>query len=985
MSGLFDDGRTFGDRAAAQQRQRPPRALLPTLAVVIALLIIGSTFTDLWTERLWFSSVDKATVFTTLLGTRALMFLVFGALLAAAVVANVVVAYRARPVHRMLSPEQRSLDRYRDVVEPLRRAIVIGLAVVLLFFGGSSAASRWETYMLWRNGGSFGTRDAEFGLDVGFFVFDYPFWRYLVSFGFAVVVLSLTATAVTYYLYGGISLQSPVEKVSSAAQTHLSVLLGVFMLLKAVAYWLDRYGLVLEDGALFTGMSFTDDNAVLPGKNILTIIAVICAALFFANAVRRTWLLPGLGLGLLVLSAVLLGGLWPFIVQQFQVRPSEPDREAPYIGRNIQATRDAYGVDDVQIQGYDAVTTLTPQQLADDAGDLPGTRLLDPTLVKQAFEQLQQVRGFYQVPDILDVDRYTVDGQTRDMVVGLRELNLAGLLPEQRNWNNDHTVYTHGFGVIAAYGNERTREGEPVWAEQDLPPRGVLGPPAPDRYQPRVYFGELLPEYSIVGAPPGTPPVELDIPDTEQEGVAAQNSTYQGAAGVPVGGLFNKLLYAVKFREANIVLSSRVNEASRILYVRNPRARVEKVAPWLMVDGNPYPAVVGERILWIVDGYTSSDAFPMSERVSFDDVTSDALTPSRALAAQPDDDINYLRNSVKAVVDAYDGSVTLYEWDTDDPVLAAWRNAFAGTVEPRDSIPEDLLEHLRYPEDLFKAQREILTRYHVTDPGDFYQGNDRWRVPDDPTAQGRSQPPYYLTLRIPEQDQAQFALTTVFTPQNREILASLMSVNADASSDDFGTIRILELPGDTQVQGPGQVANAFNANDQIARELLPFRQSESARALFGNLLTLPVGDGLLYVQPVYTQRGEGQGNYPVLSYVLASFGDSVGYGSTLAEALDRAIGTDSGVEPDPGEPGDGGDGGGGGEPPPPPPAPSDDVAELLSQAEQALAEGQEALANGDLAGYQAANERAQELVAQALEAAQGESTASPTKEPTESP
>ena len=982
MSGLFDEGRgPFGQPQPprAGSRQGPPRALIPTLVVVVALLILGSTFTGLWTERLWFRSIGHADVFTTLLTTRVLLFVVFGLLLAGSVVVNVVIAYRVRPVHRLLSPEQRSLDRYRDVVEPIRRLIVVGLAAVMFFFGGSSASAQWETFLLWRNGESFGQRDPVFNIELGFFVFDYPFWRFLIGFGFAILILGLVSAAVTHYLYGGISLQSPTEKVSGAAQVHLSVLLGLFMLLKALAYWMDRYGLVTADGRLITGLTYTDDHAVLPAKNILMVIAIICALLFFANVIRRTWMLPGLGLGLLVLSAILLGGLWPFLVQQFQVSPSEQDKETPYIAMNIDATREAYGVDDVKVSPYNAQTTLESEQLRGDAEALPGTRLLDPTLVRQAFEQLQQVRGFYQVPNTLDVDRYEVNGEKRDLVIALRELNLDGLPAENRNWNNDHTVYTHGFGVIAAYGNERTNEGEPVWAEQELPPRGVLGD-----YQPRVYFGELGPSYSIVGSTEDGQPVELDIPDSAEGGTAALTNTYQGDGGVPVGGLFNKLLYAVKFREPNIVLSSRVNDGSRIIYDRTPRQRVQKVAPWLTVDGNAYPAVVGDRIVWIVDGYTTSNNYPMSNRVSLDEATSDSLTQSsRSLAAQPGDDLNYMRNSVKAVVDAYDGSVRLYEWDQQDPVLQAWRSAFPGTVQAREQIPEALLDHLRYPEDMFKVQRSILTNYHVTDAGDFYQGNAQWKVPDDPTkAQPTKQPPYYLTLRMPQQSEPQFSLNSVFVPEQREILASLISVNAEASSPDYGTIRMLELPGNTQVQGPGQVQNAFNSDQAIARELLPFKQTEGAQALFGNLLTLPVGDGLLYVQPVYTQRSQGAGNYPVLSYVLASFGDNVGYGSTLAEALDRVLGEESGI----------GEGTGTGLGQPGAPA-NQDVSDLLNQAEQKFAEAEAALRDNDLAGYQQAIEEARTLVAQALElqsslpapSASGSPSPGPSPSPSPSP
>ncbi len=974
MSGLFDEGRVFGQPPGprAGGRSGPPRALIPTLVTVVALLVLGSTFTSLWTERLWFHSVDHPNVFSTMLATRVLLFVVFGLLLAVAVVANVVIAYRVRPVHTLLSKEQRSLDRYRDVVEPIRRLLMIGLGAVMFFFGGSSAASEWQTYLLWRHGQPFGRTDLKFHIDIGFFVFDYPFWRFLIGFGFALLILALIAAAVTHYLYGGISLQSATDKVSGAAQVHLSVLLGLFVLLKALAYWMDRYGLVIANGKLISGLTYTDDNAVLPAKNILMVIAVICALLFFANVIRRTWMLPGLGLGLLVLSAVLLGGVWPFLVQQFQVNPSEQAKETPYIAMNIKATRQAYGVNNVEVTQYDAKTSLSPEQLRGDAEELPGTRLLDPTLVAPAFEQLQQVRGFYQVPQSLDVDRYDINGTKRDLVVALREIDLDGVAPDSRNWSNDHTFYTHGFGMVAAYGNERTSEGQPVWAEENLPPRGVLG-----HYEPRVYFGEMEPNYSIVGGKENGRPIELDVPEGAEGAAQAQTYTYHGDGGVPVGSFFNKLLYAIKFREPNIMLSSRVNSDSQILYDRTPRERVEKVAPWLTVDSNPYPAVVDHHIVWIVDGYTKSDSYPMSQRLSLGQATNDSLTQTRPLASQPNDDLNYMRNSVKAVVDAYTGSVKLYQWDTKDPVLKAWSQAFPGTVTPKSKIPPDLLDHFRYPEDLFKVQREILTKYHVTAPGDFYQANDRWKVPDDPTKTTQTQqPPYYLTLTVPpDQNNPQFSLNSVFVPTEREILASLMSVNAEASSPDYGTIHLLELPGNTQVQGPGQVQNAFNSDEGIAKQLLPFKQTAGASATFGNLLTLPVGGGLLYVQPVYTQRGEGSGNYPVLSYVLASFGDNVGYGSSLAEALDMVVGEDSGV------PVTNGPGGGTGTAVPA----NQDVADLLNQAEDKFNQAEAALRNNDLAGYQKAINDAHRLVAQALQLQTSAPSGSPSTPPSQAP
>jgi uncharacterized membrane protein (UPF0182 family) len=464
--------------------------------------------------------------------------------------------------------------------------------------------------------------------------------------------------------------------------------------------------------------------------------------------------------------------------------------------------------------------------------------------------------------------------------------------------------------------------------------------------------------------------VELDIPEESDSG-SPQNNTYAGEAGVPVGGLFNKLLYAVKFGEPNIVLSDRVNEASKIIYDRGPKNRVEKVAPWLSVDNDPYPAVVDGRVVWILDAYTTTDKYPMSEKRSLETMTTDALNPRTAYATLPTDQINYMRNSVKAVVDAYDGTVTLYQWDQEDPILKAWMSAFDGVVKPRETIPEALLAHMRYPEDMFKVQRNMLAEYHVTEPQSFYGGTDRWKVPEDPANPNQSQPPYRLSVKTPTGgDEPVFSLTSVYVPQERQNLASFISVDSEASDEDYGKIRILRLPGNTQIQGPSQIANTFAADEAIQQALLPFRNN--SKVLYGNLLTLPVGDGLLYVQPVYTLRETGEASYPVLRYVLASFGKEAGYGPTLASALDNVLGVtdgdDSFVDPtDPAEPGtpDPDTGGNGGSQP----GTSGDVESLLEQAEDKFTEAEAALQDGDLQGYADAQEEARDLVAQALEAA----------------
>jgi len=973
-----------GPEPILERAERPPpaqqrrRVLVPTVVTLAVLLFLGAVFTGVWTDRLWFKSVGYSSVFTTMLSTRIVMFILFGLVFAAVVTANVVVAYRSRPMTMAQLGANDSVARYRQGIDPLRRPIVIVIALLTFVFAGSTAAGRWRTYLMWQNGTDFNRADLYFGKDIGFYVFDYPWFRFLLSFGFTLVFLSAVAVALVHYLYGGIAFQGRGRGVARGAQVHLSILIGIFMLLKAVGYYLDRYGFVVESGTLFDGIGYTDANARIPSKNILMVIAVICALLFLANVVWRSLLLPAISLGLLALTALLIGGIWPAVMQSFQVKPSEPDKEGPYIAKNIEATRDAYDVSDVEVQDYTAKTDLTQGELKESAESRVSARLLDPTLVSPAFEQLQQVRGFYTVPTTLDVDRYDIDGQGRqDVVVAARELNLDGLPTSQRNWANDHTVFTHGYGMIAARGNQANTQGEPVFVQQDIP---ASVNDLDIKTAPRIYFGENSPEYSIVGAPEGASPIEVDVPrggegtttdpgadavggeegapaptdDAAAEETATQN-TYDGEGGVPVGGLFNKVLYAAKFGETNILLSNRVNSESKILYDRGPRQRVEKVAPWLTVDGDPYPAVVDGRVVWIVDGYTTSNSYPYAERTSLDEATSDTLTePGGAQVRLPSDEVNYMRNSVKAVVDAYDGSVDLFEWDETDPILQTWMKAFPGAVQPKAEISEELLAHLRYPVDMFKVQRDVLSAYHVTDPQAFYEGSEKWKVPEDPAGAGTTlQPPYYLSISRPGEDQPEFSLTSVYLPNNRQNLASFVSVNSEATNtENYGKLQILELGSTTQVAGPSQIANQFQSDTGVADALLGFKQ-QGTDIEYGNLLTLPVGDGLLYAQPVYIRRTATEGSYPQLQFVIASFGDNVGFGATLDEALQVALNlegdppptTSPGGDPPPTEPPDPGD-------TDPPPGGTQTVPDLLNQAQTAYEEAQQALEDGDLATYQ---------------------------------
>ena len=963
MSGMF------GAESSARQEEPPARTgrsrtLVITASVLVALFLALSGFASFWTERLWFESVGYSSVFGTLLWTRVGLFLVFGGVMAAVVALNLVLAYRARPL--LINGGDANLSRYRDAVTPVTGWLVGGVSALMGLFAGASASGQWREYSLWRHSSPFGRTDPYFDRDVGFYVFELPWWHYLTDFVMASAVIGLMAATLVHYLYGGIRLSVARDRLSSAAQVHLSVLLGIFVLAKAADYWLDRFDLVTDSGSLFTGMDYTGERAVLPAKEILTGIALICAVLFFLNVWRRTWLLPSMGIALLALSAVLLGLIVPGVVQQFQVSPNVPDKEGPYIAENIEATRAAYNLDDIEVSPYSSNPDTSDEgglaALDQATSTVP---LVDPKIVSQTFEQQQQVRAYYSVPPVLDVDRYEIDGTDRAVVLGVRELDQNGLDDADKNWANLHTVYTHGNGVIAAYANQRQADdGEQSdtiqWAEGQEASESALSDLNEGGYESRVYFGEQSPSYSIVGQRGNEEALELDLPKGERDDTN-QYRTYGGAGGVPIGNIIDKLLFAVKFGEPNLVLSGRVHEDSKILYDRNPRQMVMKVAPWLTVDSAPYPAVIDGRIQWILDGYTVTDKFPLSQRESLEEMTKDSLTDPPGFQTLPTDEINYIRNAVKATVDAYDGTVNIYAWDEEDPILKVWSEVFPDVVLPKSEIPDALMEHLRYPDDLFKVQRHQFARYHLTEPNDWYAGDDRWEVPTDPQDDETKQPPYRLFL------DDTWALTSVYVPRGKNNLASFMSVDSDATSDGYGQISVLELPNE-RTAGPGQIANELRSDEGVREELLGFTQG-GVDTIYGNLLTLPVGDGLMYVQPVYTQRSDdAEASFPILRFVLVSYGDEIGIGTTLLEAIANVLGVsatapeptpDPGPDPDPGTTPD----------PGPTGSTDDQIRALLSQAEEKFAAADRAQGNGNSVGWARLTEQGRELITEAVKLA----------------
>ena len=1006
--GNFDGGDAGPARRPESPTLPPARSPLVTALVVAgALVLVIALAAQLWTEVLWYDSVDFSGVFTTQLVTKIVLGVVGGLVTAAVVWSSIHIAYRNRPIYAP-SPDTQAMEHYRQLVEPMRRTATIAAPLAVGLFAGLSAATQWDTFLLWRNSEPFGTTDPEFGLDLGFFVFTLPWINFVVAFLTMVLVIGFITAAFTHYLYGGIVAAQRMRS-TQAARVHLSIIAAALVLVRAVGFWVDRYNLATAQSTRMTGIQYTEAHAVIPTKGILALAAVMCAAMFLTVIWTRSWRLPLVGIAVLAVIVVAVGGIYPALVQSLKVRPSEKSLEVPYIQRNINATRAAYGFNDIDVEPYDTKTVAAPGQLRGDAATVPGIRLIDPNIVSPTFKQLEASKGYYQFADVLDVDRYQIDETLTDTVIAARELDLTGVPEGQRNWLNDHTVYTHGYGVVAAKGNTREDDGRPTFFESQIGTEGKLGP-----YEPRIYFGEFSPEYSIVG---GSTKKEFDYPDPN--GTGQLTYTYAGPGGVALDSV-RRLAYALKYREINFLLSDAVSNDSRILDHRTPRERVQRVAPWLTLDGNAYPAVVDGRVIWILDGYTTSANYPYSEMTTLDTATQDAVTSTKqSVRAVQAGQVNYVRNSVKATVDAYDGTVTLYQWDVNDPVLKSWMQIFPDTVKPITTIKGSLMEHLRYPEDLFKVQRQLLQKYHDTAAASFYGGQNFWRVPDDPTQSQPDllQPPYYLSLAMPDQTAPAFSLTSTFMPTgDRNVLSGFLAVDGDAGNVDgkrsssYGSMRLLETTGGL-VNGPGQVYNdmrtsAVTSNDaSLGRQLtlaqfISTTSSTGANVIFGNQLTLPVGGGLLYVQPIYVQaRSTGSGTYPRLSAVAVAFGDKIAWAGSLDAALNDLFGGSSGAQagdtgtsapttpttPTPTTPTPGGTA----TPSPttssPAPGGTPDAAALskaLKDAQAAYIEGEAALRRGDFAAYGAAQAKLRNALERAVEASpRGAATTSPTTAP----
>ncbi len=919
------------------------RTIIIGVVIIVILALIAST--RFYTDLLWFQEVGLTSVLWKSLRTQFGVGAVVGLISGLIVFLNLWITGRVAPTYLTPSGEGRvdPFDRYRVLVRPFVPWIRLAVAGFVAISAGVAASASWRTVLLWQNRVPFGVDDPQFGKDIGFYVFELPFLDTLSSWLWFAVMAALVTSLAAHYFYGAIRPEVGLRGVLPGALAHVSVLLGALAVIKAFQYWLGTYQLNFSERGTAVGASYTDVNAQLPALKLLAIISIISALLFLVNIQVRRLSLPIAAVGIWILTAFLAGTVWPFVVQRFSVEPQEPQRERPYIERNLEATRAAFGLDAVEETAYPALSDLTQEQLDASDSTLQNIRLWDPSVLAKAYEQLQAIRTYYQFTDV-DIDRYVIDGQLRQVLLSARELSIGDVPERSRTWQNIHLQYTHGFGVVASLANASTAAGQPSFLIRNVP--GIVTPGAEvlEPEQPRIYYGESFQdnEYSIVASKQD----ELDYP--LEDGV--QRNNYDGEGGIEIGNFFRRLSFAIRERDPNLMLSSLITGDSKILIYRNVRDRIRRAAPFLHLDSDPYPVVIDGRMLWVLDAYTSTPNYPYSER--FDSGLSVAdQTVEGTLSGK----INYIRNSVKVVVDAYDGTMDFYIVDPDDPLIQAWDNAFPEIFSDEEP-PAELVEHFRYPEDLFRLQTEVYRTYHMTDPLDFYTKEDEWNIPRTPLIEGISTTgdddgegsrsavdPIYLLYTPPGESDERFVLTRPYVPRSRDNMISILVASSDP--DSYGEISVLEFPRSRSVLGPQQVDNLINQDVEASRTLSLLKQRGSD-VQFGSLVILPIDGAILYVQPIFvtaTSTSESElGGIPELKFVAMVLGEEVVFQENFAEALaalfDVPIGEPT-DEPTPSpSPGD--------EEPP-----LDDVASLIEEAAALYEDAQAALTDGDFAEY----------------------------------
>ena len=1008
-------------RAPDDLPRRPRRAsrgnrgrTILIVSVIAAFVLLTSMrgMARFYTDYLWFDSLDQGGVWRGVLGAKVVLAVLFIVVFFVMAWANLLIADRIAPPYRLSGPEDELLERYHDLVSERTgwvRSIVAGL---LALIAGSGVSSEWNSWILFTNGGDFGVTDEQFGRDVGFYVFRLPFLTFVVDWLFASLLIIIIVTTVAHYLNGGIRVQPPSPRVTPQVKAHLSVLLAVLALVKAADYWLQRFELTVSSRGVVDGATYTDVNAQLPALNLLVLIALAAAVLFVANIFRRGWTLPVLAVGLWLFVAVAVGGIYPQYVQWAEVGPNESSKERPYIDRNIDATLRAYNLREVEVQRFTPTTGADDVTLAGAEPTIRNIRLWDPaaSLAGQTFEQLQRIRPYYAIDDI-DVDRYQIGGELTQVNIGARSINPDDIPGE--SWEAAHLAYTHGYGVVLAPSNA-SQGTEPEFLVGNVPPE--IDPRVQDSgfrmERPAIYFGEDLEGYVVVG----TNREEIDFQDED----TTQRTTYSGDDGVPANSLLRRAAFALRFGDLNPLISDFMTDESKVVFQRDVVDRVQTLAPFLHADADPYPAVVDGDVTWVVDLYTTTSRYPYAQEADTDQVTDESGLKH---------DFNYVRNSVKATVDAYDGTVTFYVFDEDDPIIEAYQEAFPDLFTPRSEMSDELRAHLRYPEDLFRIQTGIYGRYHLDDPDDFFNQDDAWRVARDPGTAGADPStqvtneageatgeeraariaPYYQLLQLPQGEAAQAgqagqegeaagggeAATTAasevemvmmrpFVPaagdDSTPLLTAFMAARMDG--DNYGQLQVYEMSSADLPPGPGTAASTIGADETVS--LLKNRLGTGGSEVrLGNLLLVPIDNALLYVQPFYVVSDDPSRQLPQLERVIVAFGDDVVIEDTLAAALTQLFGEEAQTQEQPDEaPADPSqieddetdpDAGG---------APSGTASEqattLLDEADALFTEADDALSEGDLATYEARIDEARDKVDEAIALLEGDEPATTT-------
>lgn len=926
------------------QRARGGRTRTVAVVVVLVGILSISTIVRLYTDLLWYQEVEFASVFWTILGSKLVLSVVFGLGFFILSLVNLLIVARFMPVYRLSLDPDDVFERYRGAFLPYVRWIAIGVSALLALLFALIVTPYWDRILLAMNSEAFGQTDPLFGKDIGFYVFRFPFYQFLYGWLFAALVVVTLMVGAAHYLTGGIRPQSPGDRVTPQVKAHLSALVGLIIFLRGWGYRLDQFGLLFSSRGDITGASYTDVHAERPALTLLIFISIIVAVLFLVNIRQRGWVLPLAGLGLWVLISILARGAYPYTIQRFTVDPAQLQREGPFIERNIAATRTAYGVEGIEVREHQAITGITREDVDANRSTIDNVRIWDPTTLARAYRQLQEIRTYYQFVDV-DVDRYEVNGQLRQVMLSAREMAQENL--PTKTWQNVHVVFTHGYGTTLSPTNETDPEGHPNFFLRDIPPTATA--PELEVEQPGIYFGEFHDLYSLVI----TGQQELDYGTPEE----VRFTTYEGKGGVPAATLRRRLAFAWRFRNVNLAISRLIEPGTRIIYNRRIQDRLRLAAPFLHFDGDPYPVIADGRMVWIADAYVVSSMYPYSELVQFGNYTMRRDIEGRVIPPSIEGRYNYIRNSVKATVDAYDGTVTLYVWDEEDPIIRAWRKIFPDLFTDASEMSESIRRHVRYPEDLFKIQTQIYLRYHMTETRDFYTQEDIWVVPPDPTqtdsAVGATLDelqPYYVLMRPPGSAAEEYVLIRPMNPRARPNMVAW--VLAKSGPAEYGKLIDFRFPRGRLIHGVTQIAARINARPEIARTITLLDQRGS-RVIRGNLLVMPMGDSVLYVQPLFVQSEANP--LPELNSVILATSEDVVMAPNIDEGLRMLLEREPGgpidlVTPEPAE-------------------------DLVQQALDHLRAAREAAQRGDWAAYGREIEAAERALAQA--AGESEEVAEP--------